>query len=182
MFDEDDYVISGEEVVEFPCICDRVPITFVCKAGSKKPKRAYSNSAGIDIFAQRDSTNRLGYKIKELYTGRAVLDSQITHIYRTILVHTGIYLADTTTENVWLQIETRSGLARKGFFVTGGIVDPDYHGEICVIMHSVEVFLEDLDCSKAIAQLVPRKHLLIPCTNFDSLERGTAGFGSSDNK
>ncbi len=35
----------------------------------------------------------------------------------------------------WAKIECRSGLASKGFFTTGGVLDPSYRGEPKVFLH-----------------------------------------------
>lgn len=57
-------------------------------------------------------------------------------------VSTGLQLADMPSSvgkkgpNLFLQIEGRSGLAAKGVFPLGGIVDATYRGEVKVILHN----------------------------------------------
>jgi dUTP pyrophosphatase len=60
----------------------------------------------------------------------------------TKAIATGLQLADMPTmfgkkgPALFLQIEGRSGLAAKGIFPLGGIIDATYRGEIKVILHN----------------------------------------------
>src|SRR5574337_1652714 len=59
----------------------------------------------------------------------------------TLMVSTGLVLADMSEwddkgDSVFLQIVGRSGLASKGLFPIGGIVDATYRGEIKVLLHN----------------------------------------------
>jgi dUTP pyrophosphatase len=121
----------------------------------------------------------------------------------TTLIHTGIsamvlsdfeYFSKTNTWPVsgsntqleerqyWLQIEGRSGMASKGVFPSGGIVDYGYTGEIAVMLvncSSSDYYIKPGD---KIAQLIPRLHLNPEVVEVDSLgetDRGEKGFGSS---
>jgi dUTP pyrophosphatase len=57
----------------------------------------------------------------------------------TLLVKTGLQLAsveDSHLQDIFLHIVGRSGLAKRGIFPVGGIVDSSYRGEIGVLLHN----------------------------------------------
>jgi len=88
---------------------------------AKLPTQGKSGDAAFDLYCTEDF---------ELQPGE------------TKSVSTGLQLADMPSSigkrgpNVFLQIEGRSGLAAKGVFPVGGIVDATYRGEIKVILHN----------------------------------------------
>ena len=87
-------------------------------------------------------------------------------------IPTGVYMK--APEGYWGKIEGRSSLALKGIQVLGGIIDPDYEGEVKVILMSVKDYL--VKRGDKVAQLV-----FLPFTAFEEAEgeRGDGGFGSS---
>ncbi|PID26891.1 MAG: dUTP diphosphatase [Candidatus Cloacimonadota bacterium] len=98
----------------------------------------------------------------------------------TVGVATGISIE--YPEGYWGQIEGRSGMALKGIFPTGGIIDNGYRGEHRVIL--VNLSGRDYHILKGdkIAQLVLRKHFISEVIEVESLgstKRGDKGFGSS---
>jgi len=125
------------------------------------PTYATDGSAGMDLYADGD------YEI--MTNGDFVM------------VSTGISVeidADKTGL-VW----PRSGMAAKYGIDTGaGVIDPDYRGDIKVLLfnHGVDNYV--VKRGDRIAQL-----LIVPCyrpnivavDNLDETERGEAGFGSS---
>jgi dUTP pyrophosphatase len=89
----------------------------------------------------------------------------------------------------FLKVEGRSGLARRGIFPVGGIIDPNYRGEIgCLLFNSSG---EDFwfDVGDRVAQLViyytlsnASPQTLIRFFSTDAVsetDRGDKGFGSS---
>lgn len=112
-------------------------------------------------------------------------------------VSTGIQLANMPTmdhdrNRIFLKVEGRSGLASKGVFPVGGIIDPTYRGEIAIVLnYNGNVFpstgKETLNFEKGdrIAQLVVYKVLTageILMSETDQVtetNRGAKGFGSS---
>ena len=87
-------------------------------------------------------------------------------------VPTGLYMR--MPEGYWGKIEGRSSLALKGVQVLGGVIDPDYEGEIKVILMSVGNY--SIKRGDKVAQMV-----FLPFTVFDDAEgvRGDGGFGST---
>lgn len=88
----------------------------------------------------------------------------------------------------FFKIEGRSGLASKGIFPVGGIIDPSYRGEIGVLLFNSTKKSFVLEKGARIAQLVCY-HTLSPLRNsevvFDEVkdvvpsDRNDSGFGSS---
>lgn len=91
---------------------------------------------------------------------------------------------------VLMKIEGRSGLASRGLWPVGGILDPSYRGEIIVVMHNSTDKQHYVHAGAKIAQLV-----LYPVVanwmaygkvisfkeveNVVQTERNTGGFGST---
>lgn len=83
---------------------------------SKLPTQAKPGDAAFDLTTVEDFTLAPG---------------------ETKAVSTGLVLANVIAEeSIFLQIVGRSGLALKGIFPLGGIIDSSYRGEIKVILHN----------------------------------------------
>lgn len=100
------------------------------------------------------------------------------------LVHTGVYAA-IPYNHVGL-VCPRSGLALKqGLTVLNapGIIDSNYRGELCVILHNTSERAVEITAGQRIAQLVvtPVEHVkIIPVSQLrEDTERGENGFGST---
>ena len=125
------------------------------------PRRATQMSVGYDLFATKDEVIR-------------PLDRK--------LIGTGIKLK--MPEGMEGQIRSRSGLASKyGVFVLNspGTIDPDYRGEIKVLLANLGHMPFDISDGDRIAQLVFSKYET-PSLNANSIshyERGEKGFGST---
>lgn len=120
------------------------------------------------------------------------------HLYPLVppsLIETGIAVA--CPPGCWLKIFERSGLASKGIWVHGGVIDYDYRGEIKIILYKGYGVLSTIfSAGDRIAQMVvmPRWDMgTYPLTYSPwewveadeetwaglSTDRGEAGFGSS---
>ena len=125
------------------------------------PRRATQMAVGYDLFATKDEIIR-------------PLDRK--------LIGTGIKLK--MPEGMEGQIRSRSGLANKyGVFVLNspGTVDPDYRGEIKVLLANMGHLPFDISEGDRIAQLVFSRYET-PSLNANSIshyERGEKGFGST---
>ncbi len=100
------------------------------------------------------------------------------------LVHTGVYAA-IPHNHVGL-VCPRSGLAlNQGLTVLNapGIIDSNYRGELCVILHNTSERAVTITAGQRIAQLVitPVAHVkIIPESQLpENTERGENGFGST---
>ena len=126
----------------------------------EKPKRAYVNSAGYDLFADES--------IEVLPNSRAV-------------VSTGLRMQ--IPKGYYGQISPRSGLALKnGVIAFNGTIDSGYFWVVYVLLFnfSFEKFL--VEKGNRIAQIIFKKcesvSFSFEDSNFDS-ERGVKSFGSS---
>lgn len=131
-------------------------------------------------------TNNIGYA--HANDGGADLRSNEDTIICTgsqTLVHTGVYMA-IPAGYVGL-ICPRSGLALKHNITVmnaPGVIDPNYRGEVCVILRNMgeqafEIHKGDRIAQIVFAQCAPHMPLDHVETLEKNTERGTKGFGSS---
>ena len=102
------------------------------------------------------------------------------------MVPTGLYVE--IPEGYEIQVRPRSGLAAKyGISVANapGTIDPDYRGEIKVILVNLSNDVFELKPGERIAQLVVAQFTRIEWECVEQLsdtERGAGGFGSTGRK
>ena len=131
---------------------------------SRHPLPAYSTllSAGMDLRAHLDHPVRL-------------------EPGERILVPTGLYVS--IPQGYEAQIRPRSGLAlKKGITVlnTPGTIDPDYRGEIGIIIANLSQEDFVINDGERIAQMVVAKYETVEwelCSSLDETARGAGGFG-----
>lgn len=136
----------------------------------KLPTRANNNAVGYDIYA---------FLLTEL--GRPSKKS----IGRTETAKIPTGLIVRAPPGFYLQVCSRSGLAAKGVFIANapGIIDPDYTGELFILLHNSGYETCWIEHDHRIAQIV-----LVPIIEAETKEidvppsiegRGDAGFGST---
>jgi dUTP pyrophosphatase len=142
------------------------------------PTKKRDTDEGYDIYALKPVAIWQGQQaIVETGISAAVEDE-------SVVTGTGMFGPERELRRYWLQIEGRSGMASKGIFPIGGIVDNGYTGEIKVILVNCGESKYHIQAGDKIAQLVPRLHLNPEVVEVDSLEesdRGDKGFNSSGN-
>ena len=81
---------------------------------------------------------------------------------------------------IWAQILSRSSMAVKGIQTCGGVIDPDYSGEINVVLHNTTNEPYMVTKGQRVAQMVFH-HAVYPIYNEANCktERGDGGFGST---
>lgn len=84
----------------------------------------------------------------------------------------------------YAMVVSRSGLAKSGIFVTNspGIIDPDYRGEIQVLLYNGGFQPHYVKHGDRVAQLIILPFVGAHCRLVDTLSetpRGVAGFGST---
>ena len=133
-----------------------------CHPDAKIPTRGSAESAGWDLYSIQD---------KVIPPGHCMLIPTSISL-RTPLGHYG-------------RITPQSGLVLKqGITVGAGVIDHDYTGEIGVLLFNqgdTEVTVTKHD---HIAQLIPEAYSNCPLKEVNQIkdtERGSAGFGSTDN-
>lgn len=129
------------------------------------PKRATPRSAGVDLCACVEET-------VEIAAGE------------TVMIPTGLAVQPSDAETVLL-IYPRSGLASKSGITLAnavGVVDSDYRGEICVLLHNLSRNAFAVTPGMRIAQLVVMPVIfpeICEAETLDETQRGSGGFGSS---
>ncbi len=129
---------------------------------AKLPEFANDYAVGADLFAAEETTLH-PFDIKAIGTGIAI----------------------ELPDNYQAEIRSRSGLALKhGIFVLNspGTIDPDYRGEIKVILCNLSYEAFHVKKHMKIAQLVIMPRIPVKFTLTDELsktERNTNGFGST---
>ena len=124
------------------------------------PKQATEKAAGYDLYSVENVTIPSGC------------------IQR---INTGVNLQ--LPRNTYGRIASRSGLVSKHSISTeGGVIDPDYTGEVQVILHNHGKNPYTVTSGDRIAQLILEKFESVPIQIVDQIEsttRGTNGFGST---
>lgn len=134
------------------------------------PSLAYPGSAAFDIAAFDENT-----------TGRANRIVIPAHS-ASRPIKTGLFVRPPQGHLVL--VCSRSGLATKGIFVANapGVVDPDYTGELKVILYNGSFNTHIVISGDRIAQLLFVPFIVPQWTEVETLpttDRGDAGFGSS---
>lgn len=136
---------------------------------AKLPAASRPGDIGFDICSDQEFTLKIG---------------------ETVKLSTGVQLADMSGKSYdghchFIKVEGRSGLASKGIFPVGGIVDPTYRGEVFVALTNNGWHPHVIKVGDKIAQLVVYKVSVageVNMTEGDEVTetvRGANGFGSS---
>lgn len=133
------------------------------------PFRAMGNSIGLDVSAYLKTE-----------TGRH--NSMLIPACSTRAVPTGLCLF--APQGHTLLVCSRSGMATRSMFVANapGVVDPDYTGEIIVLLFNGGMEAQYVRHEDRIAQVLVVPLPYVPCVEVGELpktERGDKGFGST---
>lgn len=93
-----------------------------------------------------------------------------------------IELAFQPPDGYMLQILQRSGLASKGIYPIGGVLDEDYRGIAFVLLHNGSTQSFEVKHGDKIAQIALRRYYPVDFEEVDTIdetERGGNGFGST---
>lgn len=139
-------------------------IKIINRSGNDLPKYETLHAAGMDVRAD-------------------IAEPIVIKPLDRVTVPTGLYVE--IPEGYEIQVRPRSGLAaRFGITVlnTPGTIDPDYRGEIRVILVNLsnEEFI--LQPAERIAQLIVAQFMRIgwdPVEQLSETDRGAGGFGST---
>jgi dUTP pyrophosphatase len=139
------------------------------------PIRGTSNSVGVDIHAMLlTEDNR---------PNTAIIPPRNT---RSIPTGLAVMVPSRDAKTIhFIQVCSRSGMALKSIFVANapGIVDPDYTGEIRVLLYNGGVEAHYVKHGDRIAQLIltttPIYEIRYMETELPQTERGARGFGST---
>ena len=127
---------------------------------AKAPKRATPGSIGLDLFTPTD----MFIPAKE-----------------QVLIHTDLILVPTPGH--YIRIASKSGLALKyRLTIEGGVVDPDYRGNVGVLLRNNSDEAHILEHGEAMAQVIMEKAAMPEVVEMKiakDTQRGTGGFGST---
>ena len=127
---------------------------------AKAPKRATPGSIGLDLFTPTDV---------------------FIPAKQQVLIPTDLILVPT--QGYYIHIASKSGLAFKyGLTVEGGVIDPDYRGNVGVLLRNNSDVAHILEHGKAIAQVIMEKAAMPEVVEMKiakDTQRGAGGFGST---
>jgi dUTP pyrophosphatase len=87
-------------------------------------------------------------------------------------------------DNTYAQIMSRSSLAIQGITCYGGVIDPDFCGELCLLLHNSTDKSHLVTKGDCIAQLIFIYYstpAIQPTDKLDSTIQGDGAFGSTNN-
>ena len=129
------------------------------------------------VVPSRATPGSIGYDICN-----ASPESIIIKPWHTAIVPTGIALA--TTPGTYVRIAPRSGLTVKNNLTTmAGVIDPDYRGEVKIVLHNFGENEQKIQPKQKIAQLILEKAdtpTVEVVQKLPRTKRNTGGFGSTD--
>ena len=127
---------------------------------AKAPKRATSGSIGLDLFTPTDI---------------------FIPAKQQVLIPTDLILVPT--QGYYIRIASKSGLAFKyGLTMEGGVVDPDYRGNVGVLLRNNSDVGHTLEQGEAMAQVIMERAAMpeeVEMKIARDTQRGAGGFGST---
>lgn len=137
---------------------------------AKLPTRANEYAVGLDVFA---------FLLTESGrpTSRVLHQKGVTEIPTGISVH--------VSEGHFIQVCSRSSLAKRGIIVatTPGIIDPDYSGELIILLYNGSFETHYVAHEHRIAQLIlspiVRCNLVEEPDKRPTIGRGASGWGTT---
>ncbi|MHA1214151.1 MAG: dUTP diphosphatase [Candidatus Hodarchaeales archaeon] len=123
------------------------------------PTKHNENDAGFDLYS---------------------IDNTVLEPNKTKIIHTGISME--IEQGFYGLIKSRSSLALKGIFTTGGVIDAGYRGEIMVILNNFSSTEYVIANGDRVAQIIFQKVYrcsMIENEELDSTNDRGGGFGSS---
>ena len=125
---------------------------------AKAPKRATPGSIGLDLFTPTDV---------------------FIPAKQQVLIPTDLILVPT--QGYYIRIASKSGLALKyGLTIEGGVVDPDYRGNVGVLLRNNSDEAHILEHGEAMSQVIMEKAAMPEVVKMKiakDTQRGTGGFG-----
>ena len=127
---------------------------------AKASKRATPGSIGLDLFTPIDV---------------------FIPAKQQVLIPTDLILVPT--QGYYIHIASKSGLAFKyRLTVEGGVIDPDYRGNVGVLLRNNSDIAHILEQGEAMAQVIMEKAAMLEVVEMKiarDTQRGAGGFGST---
>lgn len=136
---------------------------------ARLPTQGSKESVGYDLYAY-------------IKTERDTPSKKIIPCHNTWNVPTGVSLE--VPKGYFATVCSRSGLAKSSLFVCNspGIIDPDYRGEVRILLHNGSYEYQTIHHEDRIGQLVfwPATFITpVEVTELSETERGEKGLGST---
>lgn len=120
--------------------------------------------------------NSVGYDLYSNVTMTILPGTQCTiNTGIKILKFPSFEISETNFEKYYGKIEDRSSLASKGLKTCGGVIDPDYHDSIKVVLWNISQYNITVNKGERIAQLIFNRCYVESKTDTER----TGGFGST---
>lgn len=145
---------------------------------ARAPKAGTEDSAGYDVFAN-NVKSEIDFSI---IPGHGPKDAWKMQVAPNGLVRIGLGLALEIPLDRTVKIEVRSGMANRDWAVEGGRLDPDYRGEVSVLLRNQSVHTMYIGVQEKIAQLIVQERIVTTFLETNELQptnRGEGGFGST---
>lgn len=145
---------------------------------AKTPQAGTDGAAGYDVFA-----NNIKLRDFTVLPEHSSTDDWKLLVSPGELVRIGLGLALEIPMDRTVKIEARSGMASKDWSVEGGRLDPDYRGEVTVLLRNQSNVAKTICVSEKIAQFVVQERIVTTFLETHELQpttRGEGGFGSTD--
>lgn len=120
------------------------------------PTRANPSDVGLDVFFSPDVPQDEYDSHKNMKKGSITITQG-----QSAKLRTGLKFE--IPHGYMLEVKNRSSMSSKReLIVGGGVIDPGYEGEVCVVLHNVGNSVQVIEPGTKIAQLV-----LVPVVHFD---------------
>jgi len=140
----------------------------------------YMSFLGVQRLTQNAIIPTLGSSLAagyDLYSNEAVTIDAGSHGV------VGLGISIRLPDGTYGRVAPRSGLAvKRGIAVGAGVIDPDYTGEVKVVLFNHGKHDFEINEGDRIAQLILERCETLPIRELESLEetdRGSGGFGST---
>lgn len=135
----------------------------------------------LKVCLLRESSHRPVRKLNGLLDFYSSKDMEICP-GETLAVPLGISMEPP--ENHWVQLLDRSSVAKSQVFISGGVIDCDYRGEVFAVLTNFsgkcfKIQQGDRVCQGSVRFEPPCKVKVVPEQCLRATPRGQAGFGST---
>lgn len=134
------------------------------------------------LFFKIDKSGPGLTKVHKLDVAYDLHSSETTTLFPGRVTKVGTNVKIKVPEGTYGRVAGRSSLAFKGVSIEGGVIDPNYTGEIICLLSSVNKY--QINKNDKIAQIILERVCICPCEEMSSPplsidERGENGLGST---
>jgi dUTP pyrophosphatase len=144
---------------------------------ARLPEASTEGASCDDVFASNVKSDKL-----QTLPGFTAEDDWATTVLPGELARIGLDLAFEIPEDRTGKLEARSGMSNRNWAVEGGRLDPDYRGEVVVLLRNHSADAQTIRRGDKIAQLLIQERHKTVYRSVQALSRsarGDGGFGST---